>query len=264
MPKLLQVDVQDSVATVLMNNPPINGLVPALLDEVMAMLETLGRDPKVRAIILGSAIAGRFCGGLDLPKFRRGSPVEVHALVDKLYRRLHELQASLPKPTIAAIAGSVRGGGMSLAITCDMLVAAETANFGYPEMEVGLLPAIHYTHLPRIVGRYRAFDLLFTGRVFSAQEALALGLVSRVVPDAQVLDEARKLARLLAGKSPELMRLGKAAFTRTSDNGYRQGAAGAVDLVSTVFGTDACREGLAAFEERRPAEWPQDPLADSD
>ncbi len=167
-------------------------------------------------------------------------------VVDRLYRQLHELQASLPKPTIAAIAGSVRGGGMSMAITCDMLVAAETANFGYPEMEVGLLPAIHYTHLPRIVGRYRAFDLLFTGRVFSAQEALELGLVSRVVPEAQVLEEARKLAHLLAAKSPELMRLGKAAFTRTIDNGYRQGAAGAVDLVSTVFGTDSCREGLAA------------------
>jgi len=264
MPNLLHVDVQDAVATVLLNNPPINGLVPELLDEVMATLATLGRDAKVGAIILGSAIAGRFCGGLDLPKFRRSPPAEMHALVDKLYRQLHELQASLPKPTVAAIAGSVRGGGMSLAITCDMLVAAETANFGYPEMEVGLLPAIHYTHLPRIVGRYRAFDLLFTGRVFSAREAMELGLVSRVVPDAQVLDEARKLARLLAGKSPELMRLGKAAFMRAVDNGYRQGAAGAVDLVSTVFGTDACREGLAAFEERRPARWPRDPLAESD
>lgn len=151
-----------------------------------------------------------------------------------------------------------------MAITCDMLVAAETADFGYPELEVGLLPAIHYTHLPRIVGRYRAFDLLFTGRVFSAQEALGLGLVSRVVPEAQVLEEAGKLARLLAGKSPELMRLGKAAFTRTIDNGYRQGAASAVDLVSTVFGTDACREGLSAFEERRAAKWSQDPLAESD
>ena len=153
---------------------------------------------------------------------------------------------------------------MSMAITCDMLVAAETASFGYPEMEIELFPAIHYTHLPRIVGRYRAFDLLFTGRVFSAQETEEIGLVSRVVPEAQVLEEARKVARLLAGKSPELMRLGEAAFARAIDNGYRQGAAVRSTSCGRLFGTDACREGLAAFEERRPAKWPQDPLADSD
>lgn len=261
---MLQVDIRDGIADVLLYNPPINGLTPTLIDELMSTLRRLGHDPEVRVIILGSAISGRFCGGLDLPKFRRSSPTEVHELVDKLYRRLHELQASLPKPTIAAIGGSVRGGGMSVAITCDMLVAAETANFGYPEIDVGLLPAIHYAHLPRIVGRYRAFDLLFTGRVFSAHEALELGLVSRVVPEAQVLQEARKLGSQLAKKSPELMRLGKAAFTRAIDNGYRQGAASAVDLVSTVFGTDDCREGLAAFEEKRPPRWAGDFQRDSE
>ena len=144
---------------------------------------------------------------------------------------------------------------MSIAITCDMLVAADDASSGYPEMEVGLLPAIHYTHLPRIVGRYRAFDLLFTGRVFDAREAMALGLVSRTAPAAQVLNEAHRLAQVFAGKSPALMKLGKAAFTRATDNGYRQGAASAVDLLSTVFGTDDCREGLDAFAARRRPVW---------
>ena len=109
--------------------------------------------------------------------------------------------------------------------------------------------------MPRIVGRYRAFDLLFTGRVFDAREAMSLGLVSRIAPPAEVLDEARKLARLLAAKSPQLMKLGKSAFTRTIDNGYRAGAASAVDLVGTVFGTEDCREGLAAFAQKRRPSW---------
>lgn len=252
---MIRTTLQDGIAEILLDAPPVNGITEQMLGSLMDALGAAGRDPAVRAILLGSAVPGRFCGGLDLPKFRTSSPSEVHAIVGKLYFELHELQSSLPKPVIAAITGAVRGGGMSIAITCDMIVAAEDATFGYPEMEIGLLPAIHYNHLPRIVGRYRAFDLLFTGRVFDAREALALGLVSRTAPAAEVLDCARALARVLAAKSPELMRLGKAAFARATDNGYRQGAAGAVDLVSTVFGTADCAEGLAAFAEKRRPQW---------
>ena len=105
-------------------------------------------------------------------------------------------------------AGAARGGGMSLAISCDMIVAADNATFGYPEIEIGLLPAIHYTHLPRIVGRYRAFDLLFTGRAFGAHEALDIGLISRSVPEAKVMEEAaagKPLARV-RGVAAELDR----------------------------------------------------------
>jgi enoyl-CoA hydratase len=252
---MIECTVRDGVAEILIANPPVNGITEELLDALFSALKQAGSDREVRAIVLGSAVPGRFCGGLDLPKFRTSTPSEVHAIVEKLYLRLWELQSSLPKPTIAAITGAARGGGMSIAITCDMIVAANNASFGYPEMEVGLLPSIHYQHLPRIVGRHRAFDLLFTGRVFDAREAMALGLVSRIAPEGQVLAEARKLASVFATKSPELMRLGKAAFVRATDNGYRAGAAGAVDLVSAVFGTEDCKEGLAAFEQKRRPVW---------
>ncbi|MFO1161517.1 MAG: enoyl-CoA hydratase/isomerase family protein [Reyranellaceae bacterium] len=252
---MIRYEVQGAVAQVLLDNPPVNGISHALLDALMAGLREAGSDAGVRAIVIGSAVPGRFCGGLDLGAFRKSSPSEAHAIAHKLYFELLELQSSLPKPVIAAITGAARGGGMSIAITCDMLVAADDSTFGYPEMDVGLLPSIHFNHLHRIVGRYRAFDLLFTGRVFSAQEAMALGLVSRLAPKEDVLTEAGKLGAVLAGKSPELMRLGKAAFTRAIDNGYRQGAAAAVDLVSTVFGTRDCAEGLAAFVEKRKPQW---------
>lgn len=252
---MITTSVEDGVAEILLNAPPVNGITDPMLTALMGALSEAGSDPNVRAIVLGSAIPRRFCAGLDLPLFLKSSPTEVHTIVGKLYYQLYELQSSLPKPVIAAISGAVRGGGMSIAITCDMIVAAEDATFGYPELEVGLLPAIHFTHLPRIVGKPRAFDLLFTGRVFDAQEAMDLGLVGRVVKPDAVLSEARDLARLLATKSPELMRLGKAAFVRATENGYRQGAAGAVDLVSTVFGTADGREGLAAFAEKRKPKW---------
>jgi len=254
---MIRYKAQDGIAELLVDNPPVNGITDELLDDLMIRLAEAGADPAVRAIIIGSAVPGRFCGGLDLHKFSHSTPAEVHTIVGKLYHRLFELQSSLSKPVIAAVTGAVRGGGMSIAITCDMVVAADEASFGYPEMEIGLLPSIHYLHLPRIIGRHRAFDLLFTGRVFGTPEAMALGLVSRSAPEAQVLDTARALARVFTAKSPELMRLGKAAFGRVTDNGYRAGAANAVDLVSTVFGTPDCREGLQAFVEKRKPVWSQ-------
>lgn len=252
---MIRYEVHDAIATLLLDNPPVNGITDELLDTLMARLREAGSDPKVRAIVLGSAVPGRFCGGLDLAKFRASSPADVHRIVGKLYFQLFELQSSLPKPVVAAITGAVRGGGMSIAITCDMIVAADDSTFGYPELEVGLLPSIHYHHLPRIVGRYRAFDLLFTGRVFDTREAMDLGLVSRSAPAADVLARAHELAAVFARKSPELMRLGKPAFYRATDQGYRQGAGSAVDLVSAVFGTADCAEGLAAFVEKRKPQW---------
>ena len=134
-------------------------------------------------------------------------------------------------------------------------MADVASTFGYPEINIGLLPAIHYTNLPRIIGRYRAFDLLFTGRTFSAEEAMQLGLISRIASTGTVLEEARKVAQVLASKSPELMRMGKAGFMAAIDDGYRQGVAGAVSLIGAVLATDDCKEGLSAFVEKRKPVW---------
>lgn len=254
---MLNYHVNEGIAEILLNDPPVNGITAEMLDALMMHLRQAGSDPKVRAIVIGSALPGRFCGGLDLFKFRENSPSEAYEIVNRLYFQLFDVTSSLPKPVIGAITGAVRGGGMSIAITCDMLVAADNATFGYPELEIGLLPSIHFHHLPRLVGKQRAFDLLFSGRVFGSQEALTLGLVSNLVPEAEVHRKAMELAAMFARKSPELMRLGKAGFIRATDNGYRQGAASAVDLVSTVFGTADCAEGLLAFTEKRKPRWGQ-------
>ena len=252
---IIDYTVRDHVAEILLNNPPVNALDAPLMRDLLATLQRAGADADVGAIIIGSAVPGRFCAGLDLGTFLNSALQDAHTTVNQLYSELYDVQSKLGKPTSAAVSGAARGGGMSMAISCDLIVAADNATFGYPEIDIGLLPAIHYTHLPRLIGRYRAFDLLFTGRAFDVQEAQSLGLVSRIAPADAVLDEARKLARLLAAKSPQLMRMGRAAFIHATDTSYRSGVAGAVNLISAVIATNDSKEGLTAFVEKRKPVW---------
>jgi len=182
---------------------------------------------------------------LDLGTMLGKSATEMRRLLDKLYVELADAQYDLGKPSIAAVGGSARGGGMTLAISCDVLLAGRSASFGYPEIDLGLVPAIHFVHLPRIVGRHRAFELLFSGRSFGADEAFSLGLVSRIVPDDKVRDEARAMARVFATKSRTTMRLGRAAFMRVNDRDYRRGIGDAVENFCNV----------RAFIEKRSPNW---------
>ncbi|ABF10285.1 enoyl-CoA hydratase/carnithine racemase [Cupriavidus metallidurans] len=248
-------EVRDNIAEILLDSPPVNALNEAMIDALLQGLRRAAEDDSVRAVILASAVPRRFCAGLQLDSLRDAPPSRGYALVEKLYSGLCEAQFHLGKPSIAAVGGTARGGGMTLAIHCDMIVAADTATFGYPEIDVGLVPAIHYTHLPRIIGRHRAFDLLFTGRSFDAAEAMSLGLVNRVVPEQRVMEEARALARSLCQKSPEIMRMGRQAFMRANDIDYRRGVAGAVETFGNIFATEDAQEGIAAFVERRKPRW---------
>src|SRR5215475_8626741 len=241
----LRYDVSDQIAEISLARAPVNALSLSLLEQLIAALRRAAADEDVRAVVLASALPRRFSAGLDL-RLIAGKPAsEVRSLLHTLYVELAEAQHDLGKPSIAAVAGAARGGGMTLAISCDVLVAGESASFGYPEIDLGLVPAIHFVHLPRIVGRHRAFELLFSGRSFGAEEAFALGLVSRVVPDERVRDEARALARALAAKSRTAMRLGRAQFLNANDD--RRGIADAVENFCKVAATADAQEGLRAF-----------------
>lgn len=248
-------EVRDNVAEITLNNPPVNALTESMIDNVLDAYARAASDSDVRAVILASSTEGQFCAGLNLAILSEGSAADARAMLERLYIRMTDLQFSLGKPSIAAVAGPARAGGMTMAISCDMIVAARSASFGYPEIDVGLIPAIHFTHLPRIIGRPRAFDLLFTGRSFGADEAYALGLVSRVVDDDAVMEEARKLARILASKPPGVMRMGRNAFLVANDLGYRTGVANAVENFCNVVATDEAREGIRAFVEKRRPGW---------
>ena len=247
----VRYEVASGVARIIIDRPPVNALDLDMIGGVIAALETAAKDDTVRAVVLASAVPNRFCAGLDLKILLGKSDAKVRDFLRELYVRLHDVQYNLGKPSIAAVAGAARGGGMTLAISCDVIIAGAGATFGYPEIDVGVIPAIHFAHLPRIVGRHRAFELLFSGRSFDAEEACRLGLVSRVVPDAEVDAAAASLAATFAAKSATIMRLGRAAFMRQNDLDYRRSIANAVEDFCNVTITDAAQEGLRAFVEKR-------------
>lgn len=247
----VRYDVANGIASITLNRPPVNALDLDMIRAIVTALETAAKDEDARAVVLASAVADRFCAGLDLKILLGKSETKVRGFLQELYVRLHDAQYNLGKPSIAAVAGAARGGGMTLAISCDVILAGARATFGYPEIDVGVIPAIHFAHLPRIVGRHRAFELLFSGRSFDAEEAYRLGLVGRIVPDAEVEQAASALAETFAAKSPTIMRLGRAAFMRQNDLDYRRSIANAVEDFCNVTMTDAAQEGLRAFAEKR-------------
>ena len=247
----VRYETANRIARITLARPPVNALSLAMIEAVAGHLRRAADDQSVRAVVLASAVPKIFCAGLDLKALHGKSMEEVRTLLQALYVELHDAQYGLGKPSIAAIAGAARGGGMTMAISCDVLLASKSATFGYPEIDVGVIPAIHYAHLPRIIGRHRAFELLFSGRSFDAEEAYGLGLLSRVVPDAEIEQATSKLAETFAAKSPAVMRLGRAAFMRQNDLDYRRSIANAAEDFCNVSMTEAAQEGLRAFVEKR-------------
>ena len=180
---------------------------------------------------------------------------EIREFLQALYIDLYDAQYNLGKPSIAAVGGAARGGGMTIAVSCDVILAGESASFGYPEIDVGVLPAIHFAHLPRLIGRHRAFELLFSGCAMSAKETFDLGIINRVVPDAALEAEATKLAATFSSKSESIVRMGRAAFMRQNDLDYRRSIANAVEDFCNVAVTEAAQEGIRAFVEKRKPKW---------
>jgi enoyl-CoA hydratase/carnithine racemase len=247
----VRYDALGEVAVVKLARPPVNALDLAAVRSLIAALNRAAADENVRAVILASAVPKRFCAGLDIGGLIGKSPDNIRTLVHELYVGLSEAQYHLGKPSIAAVNGAARGGGMTLAVSCDVVIAAETATFGYPEIDLGVLPAIHFIHLPRVIGRHRAFELLFTGRGFDAIEAAGLGIINRVVPGGELESEALKLARHLATKPANAVRRGRAAFMRQIDLDYRRSIANAVEDFANIAATEEAQAGFRAFAQKQ-------------
>jgi enoyl-CoA hydratase/carnithine racemase len=248
-------ELTGNVALITLRRPPVNALSLEVIRAVVESFRRAATDPAVRVVVLASAIAKRFSAGLDLDILMGTSSAHAREFLQALYIDLYDAQYALGKPSIAAVGGAARGGGMTMAVSCDVVLASQSATFGYPEIDVGVIPAIHYAHLPRIVGRHRAFELLFSGRVFDAEEARELGVVNRVVADAALEDEVTQLAAQFAAKSATVLRMGRAAFMRQIDLDYRRSIANAVEDFCNVVQTEEAQEGLRAFVEKRPPNW---------
>ena len=251
----IDYEVTDRVAVIALRRAPVNAIDHAMIDAIHAALRTADADPAVRAIILTSALPGMFCGGMDLRMAAEGDALALRAFLHKFYIGTMDIQYVLTKPTIAAVNGPARGAGMTLSITSDVVLAADDIDLGYPEIDVGVIPAIHYVHLPRQISRHKAFELLFTGKPIPAREAASLGIVNHAVPRDELMPRAFAMAREFASKSPTIMALGRQSFVRANDLDYRRNVENQIETLCNIFSTHDGREGLHAFLEKRKPNW---------
>lgn len=251
----LLVERDGAVTTITFNRPKVlNALNAQTLDELSAAVETAAADESTRVLILTGSGEKAFVAGADINELALQTPVggRDHA---RKGQRLFDRIERLGKPVIAAVNGFALGGGCELAMACTVRLAADTARFGQPEINLGLIPGYAGSQrLPRLVGRGRAQELLLTGDMIGAEEAWRIGLVNKVVPAAQLMEEARKLAQVLAAKAPIAVRYILDAVASGGDMAF----ADAEDHEATLFGliatTDDMREGTRAFlEKRKPA-----------
>ncbi|WP_417520093.1 enoyl-CoA hydratase/isomerase family protein [Minwuia sp.] len=247
--------VTDRVAVISMQRAPVNAVDFDMTSAIHDGMRRADADKDVGAIILRSGLDNMYCGGMDLKMIKGAGTDGMRRFLNHFYLDTLDVQAKLTKPTIAAINGPARGAGMTLSITCDMLIASESASFGYPEINVGVLPAIHFAHLPQVIGRHRAFELLFSGRSFGPDEARELGLISEIVADDSLMDRAMELGCMFAAKSPATMRIGRQAFWRAQDLDYRRSVAAQVEVMCNLAEMPDHIEGLTAFAEKRDPKW---------
>jgi enoyl-CoA hydratase len=244
------VDTDERVGTITLNRPhALNALNGQVMVEVTTAAAEFDADPGIGAIIItGSAKA--FAAGADIKEMASLSFADVFS-VD--YFAAWGRLGAVRTPTIAAVGGYALGGGCELAMMCDLLIAADTAKFGQPEIKLGVLPGMGGSQrLTRAIGKAKAMDLILTGRTIDAAEAERSGLVSRVVPAEDLLDEAKAVATTISQMSLSASRMAKEAVNRAFESSLAEGLLYERRLFHSAFATDDQTEGMAAFTEKRP------------
>ena len=249
MSGLVTVERDQPIAVVLLNRPQqLNALSDELMDELVTSLQELDADESVRCIVLGGNERA-FAAGADIGELAQTSAIELYYA-----RRIERWDAirTLWTPLVAAVSGYCLGGGCELAMSCDLIVASETARFGQPETSLGIIPGAGGTQrLTRAVGKSLAMDVILSGRLLSADEALSAGLVARIVAREAWLDEAKRVARAIAEKGPVATRLAKEAVDRAYESTLHLGLEYERRVLYLAFASDDAHEGLAAFSEKR-------------
>jgi Enoyl-CoA hydratase/carnithine racemase len=252
----LLVDVKDAVASVTLNRPEVrNALNATLIRELEQALATLEADQAARVIVLEGAGDKAFCAGADLKGVGdRGTTLQARESFGGLARIL-EAMARMKTPVIAKVHGFALAGGCGLAAGCDIVVAADDAVFGLPEIKIGLLPLIVMAPILRSVGRKRGMLMVLSGEQVSAREAYEMGLVSRIVPRAELSPAVDALARALAGFSPMALGLAKEAAATVAGMEYGASLRYLREMITLVALSDDAREGIKAFFEKRAPNW---------
>jgi enoyl-CoA hydratase len=246
-------ETHERVGLVRLNRPKaLNALSQALLSELMEALGAFDADPAIGAIVL-TGDERAFAAGADIKEMVDATPVEM-LLSDRT--RIFERMREVKKPLIAAVSGWCLGGGNELALACDMVVASETAKFGQPEINIGVIPGAGGTQrLARAAGKAIAMEMVLNNRTLNAEEALRFGLVNRVVPVERYLEEALALAKEVASRAPLALRLGKQAVNLAFESFLGAGLEEERRLFYFLFASQDQKEGMRAFAEKRAPEW---------
>lgn len=249
----LLISIEDGVATVTLNRPPVNPLNSALFRELGEAAKELEADSAVRAVIITGSGQKAFAAGADISEMKDLTPVEMYGFCQVSLQAYNHIE-NMKKPTIAAVNGLALGGGCELALTCDFRVASDKAKFGLPEITLGIIPGGGGTQrLPRLIGASRAKELLFLGEMIDAARAEQIGLVNKVVPAAELTQEAKNLALKLAARPAHALGVLKGAVNKGLNMNLHDALDFEVKNFILTFAGDDRREGFSAFlEKRRP------------
>ncbi len=250
----LLVSKEAPLGLITLNRPEArNALNNRMVKELITALDGFEKDEEVRCVVLsGSEVA--FAGGADIKEMADLGAVQM--AMTEHYFPLWDKVGRFPKPIVAALSGYVLGGGLELAMSCDVLIASETAQLGQPEINIGVMPGGGGTQrLTRVVGKYKAMEMILAGRRIGAEEARSMGLVNAVVPKESYLTEAKKVALEIASKSPVAVKLAKMAVNKAYETGLSQGMDFERELFYLLFASDDKKEGMKAFIEKRKAEF---------
>jgi enoyl-CoA hydratase/carnithine racemase len=249
---LIRLEKEGPLAIVYLTNPPLNVLHPQMAEELDACFTALATDPEVVVAIVTGDGERAFCAGFDIKEFpRMMEPGGAEALGHLLHTSLLKV-ANLGKPTIAAVNGLALGGGLEVAMACDLRMVADTAQLGQPEIKLGLFPGAGGTQrLPRLVGVGRAKELMYIGDPIGAEEAYRIGLANRVVPAADLLSVTKEVAQTIASRAGVALRYIQQAVNRGMGTALEEGLKIEADLFAKIFHTEDVREGVDAFINKR-------------
>ena len=244
---------REGIAFITVNRPDkLNALNNATIGELVAAFDAVAADERVRAVILTGAGNKAFVAGADIAELAKQTAITARPLALRGQRLMNTVEAC-PKPVVAAVNGYALGGGCELALACHIRTASDNAQFGLPEVTLGIIPGYGGTQrLPRIVGKGRALELILTAQRVGAEEALRIGLVNKVFPAAALLAETETMVRRVLGMGPVAVRFALDAVNHGSDMPLQDGLNFEATFFGLLAGTEDCREGMRAFLEKRP------------
>jgi cyclohexa-1,5-dienecarbonyl-CoA hydratase len=248
---MLKLGKKDGVARITLDRPKHNVLNIDMMNEFNGQLENLLEDADLKCLVICGE-GPSWCAGVEVADHKPGMVEEMIAVFNRIFELINQFEI----PVIAAVHGACLGGGMEVAIACDMVVASDKAVFGQPEIKLGFFPPYAAIRLPQLVGPSKAIEVCTTGKRYSAQEALTMGFVSQVAPAEQFEEAVDKLVKEISYNSPLIIRLNKRAVKQHLGLNFEKAIAGVSDLfLNTLMKTEDTLEGIRSFEEKRKPEW---------